>query len=120
MPRGARGAASASADIQAVVFRAHVRVHQRPVRLSELRRARYKDFSLDALTTNGDLKPTATSIANDPPIGRPETVMEKQDVLDKITEAFVRTLASIYHHRIDYPRVDGRGSTVIEINSTHK
>src|SRR5438105_6413071 len=24
------------------------------------------------------------------------------------------------HHRIDYPRVDGRGGAVIEINSRHK
>jgi len=64
------------------------------VAISEMRRARYKDFSLDALTTNGDLKPTATAIANDPPIGRPETVMEKQDVLDKINEAFEEALTS--------------------------
>jgi RNA polymerase sigma-70 factor, ECF subfamily len=64
------------------------------VAISEMRRARYKDFSLDALTTNGDLKPTATALANDTPIERPETVMEKQDVLDKINQAFEEALTS--------------------------
>src|SRR6266849_7693689 len=35
------------------------------VAISEMRRARYKDFSLDALTDSGDLKPSATALAND-------------------------------------------------------
>src|SRR3954471_427892 len=36
------------------------------VAISEMRRARYKDFSLDALTANGDLKPETTAINSTP------------------------------------------------------
>jgi RNA polymerase sigma-70 factor, ECF subfamily len=64
------------------------------VAISEMRRARYKDFSLDALTNDGDLKTTATAIANTTPNERPETVMEKQDVLEKINSAFEEALTT--------------------------
>ncbi len=64
------------------------------VAISEMRRARYKDFSLDALTSDGDLKPSATAIANTSPTERPETVMEKQDVLQKINRAFEEALTT--------------------------
>ncbi len=64
------------------------------VAISEMRRARYKDFSLDALTTDGDLNPSATSLPANSPIERPETVMEKQDVLQKINRAFEEALTS--------------------------
>jgi RNA polymerase sigma-70 factor (ECF subfamily) len=64
------------------------------VAISEMRRARYKDFSLDALTNDGDLKTSATAIANTTPTERPETVMEKQDVLEKINSAFEEALTT--------------------------
>lgn len=64
------------------------------VAISEMRRARYKDFSLDALTMYGDLQPSATAVANGGTPERPETAMEKQDVLQKITRAFEEALTA--------------------------
>ncbi len=62
------------------------------VAISEMRRARYKDFSLDALTDNGDLKPETTTAITSTPIERPESAMEKQDVLQRIDKAFEEAL----------------------------
>jgi RNA polymerase sigma-70 factor, ECF subfamily len=62
------------------------------IAISEMRRARYKDFSLDALSTNGDLKTEATATVNSTPVDRPEAAMEKQDVLQKINRAFDEAL----------------------------
>src|SRR5690349_16883287 len=66
------------------------------IAISEMRRARYKDFSLDALTLNGDLQASASTLAdiNSAPPDRPEAVMEKQDVMQKINEAFSGVLTS--------------------------
>jgi RNA polymerase sigma factor (sigma-70 family) len=63
------------------------------VAISEMRRARYKDFSLDALTDNGDLRPDTTAV-NSVPIERPESAMEKQDVMSKINRAFEEALTT--------------------------
>ncbi len=62
------------------------------VAISEMRRARYKDFSLDALTDSGDIKPDTTNSLTSTPIERPESAMEKQDVLQKINRAFEEAL----------------------------
>jgi RNA polymerase sigma-70 factor (ECF subfamily) len=62
------------------------------VAISEMRRARYKDFSLDALTDDGDLKPETTTAVTSTPIERPESAMEKQDVLQRIDKAFEEAL----------------------------
>src|SRR5450432_3244542 len=64
------------------------------VAISEMRRARYKDFSLDALTDTGDLKPSASMAITSTPIERPESAMEKQDVLQKINAAFEEALTA--------------------------
>ena len=64
------------------------------VAISEMRRARYKDFSLDALTDSGDLKPSASMAITSTPIERPESAMEKQDVLQKINKAFEEALTT--------------------------
>ncbi|MDX1995148.1 MAG: sigma-70 family RNA polymerase sigma factor [bacterium] len=58
--------------------------------ISDLRRARYKDFSLDDLTADGDLSPTTTintanGLSSNPP--NPETAVERADVLAKINAA---------------------------------
>src|SRR5512141_2826438 len=42
------------------------------IAISEMRRARYKDFSLDALTADGDLQARATPSINSMPPDRPE------------------------------------------------
>lgn len=51
--------------------------------ISTLRRARYKNFSLDDLTKNGDfLSADANAVSDAPP--NPERAAERDDVLDKI------------------------------------
>src|SRR4030042_1029596 len=57
------------------------------IAISEMRRARYKDFSLDALTDDGDLHSDAVTAINGTPPDRPETAMEKSDGLKKINRA---------------------------------
>ncbi|HLU10565.1 MAG TPA: sigma-70 family RNA polymerase sigma factor [Oceanobacillus sp.] len=57
------------------------------VAISDLRRARYKDFSLDDLTADGDLLPlSANPVASDKPPG-PERAAEQAEVLAKIQAA---------------------------------
>lgn len=54
------------------------------VAISDLRRARYRDFSLDNLTADGDYLPlTANPVAGEKPPG-PERTAERADVLEKI------------------------------------
>jgi RNA polymerase sigma-70 factor (ECF subfamily) len=57
------------------------------VAISDLRRARYKDFSLDEMTTNGDLLPlTSNPVASSKPPS-PERAAEQAEVLTKIQTA---------------------------------
>ncbi len=57
--------------------------------ISDLRRARYRDFSLDELTAEGELLPHASGTGSvggsEPP--NPERAAERQDVLQKIDRA---------------------------------
>jgi RNA polymerase sigma-70 factor, ECF subfamily len=55
--------------------------------ISDLRRARYKDFSLDELTANGDFLSATASITSEAP-PNPETAAERDDVLGRIETAF--------------------------------
>lgn len=57
--------------------------------ISDLRRARYRDFSLDDLTANGEL-PTPSDSSGLPP--GPETVVEQTDVLAMIEQALREAL----------------------------
>ena len=59
--------------------------------ISDLRRARYKDFSLDELTADGDLLPASTRLAG-PASPTPEKVAERDDVLEKIELALQEAL----------------------------
>ncbi len=59
--------------------------------ISDLRRSRYKDFSLDELTADGDLLPISTRLgASASPT--PEKVAERDDVLEKIETALKEAL----------------------------
>ncbi|MBX3062044.1 MAG: sigma-70 family RNA polymerase sigma factor [Anaerolineae bacterium] len=63
------------------------------VAISEMRRARYKDYSLDELTENGEVPAVANAAPiSSAPIARPEQVIEQEDVLGKVTEAFQNVL----------------------------
>ncbi len=60
--------------------------------ISDLRRARYKDFSLDDLTASGEMLPTTASVATTPPPPGPEAATERSDVMDIINRAFDEAL----------------------------
>lgn len=56
------------------------------VAISDLRRARYKDFSLDNLTAEGELLPQSSNLVGDsPPL--PERAAERAEVLEKIMKS---------------------------------
>ncbi len=57
--------------------------------ISDLRRARYKDFSLDTLTADGEIMPDFAN-ASAPP--GPEKSVEREDVLNKINAALQEAL----------------------------
>ena len=59
--------------------------------ISDLRRARYRDFSLDELTADGDLLPASTRLAG-PASPTPEKVAERDDVLERIELALQEAL----------------------------
>lgn len=62
------------------------------VAISDLRRARYKDFSLDDLTAEGDLLPSASNpVASSKPTA-PERSAEQAEVLAKIQAALDNAL----------------------------
>jgi RNA polymerase sigma-70 factor (ECF subfamily) len=62
------------------------------IAISEMRRARYKDFSLDSIMAEGELGAGATPIADSGPPERPETATERHDVLQVISTAFSEIL----------------------------
>ena len=59
--------------------------------ISDLRRARYRDFSLDELTADGELLPATTRLANNAS-PTPEKVAERDDVMEKIDTALKESL----------------------------
>jgi RNA polymerase sigma-70 factor (ECF subfamily) len=59
--------------------------------ISTLRRARYKNFSLDSLTEDGDFLSSQTNLVSDSP-PTPERAAERDDVMEKIQSAFKEAL----------------------------
>lgn len=60
--------------------------------ISDLRRARYRDFSLDDLTKDGDWLSEDSGSITSAPVPTPEKATERDDVLDKIDAAFKEAL----------------------------
>jgi len=60
--------------------------------ISDLRRARYKDFSLDNLTAEGEMMPSADTPSTSTPVPNPESATERSDVMAKINRAFDEAL----------------------------
>jgi RNA polymerase sigma-70 factor (ECF subfamily) len=60
--------------------------------ISDLRRARYRDFSLDDLTADGDLMPNAANPLLSAPQPGPERSAEREEVLTHIDAALAQAL----------------------------
>jgi RNA polymerase sigma-70 factor (ECF subfamily) len=77
------------------------------VAISELRRARWKDYSLEGLSSDGDVMPAnATSDLTSTPQPQPESYTERQDLLKIVDEAITTVLtdrqrAALTAHAID-------------------
>ncbi len=68
--------------------------------ISDLRRARYRDFSLDDLTADGELLPATLSASNSP-ASRPEEVTERADVLQQIDIALKEALTERQYRALE-------------------
>lgn len=62
------------------------------VAISDLRRARYKDFSLDGLTASDELLPSTTTSVGNTPAPDPEDSAERAEVMAKISAALDEAL----------------------------
>ena len=60
--------------------------------ISDLRRSRYKDFSLEAITADGEIMPDTSPVSSDSEPPNPETAAERADVLAKINGALSEAL----------------------------
>jgi RNA polymerase sigma-70 factor (ECF subfamily) len=77
------------------------------VAISDLRRARYKDYSLDDLTADGDLLPEAsTALMGDMPVG-PERSAERSEVFDRVENALHEALTERQYQALMAVAVNG-------------
>lgn len=78
------------------------------VAISELRRVRYKNYSLDHLTADGETMPGITSLAVTPDEGpQPERYTEQQDILSIISEALDSVLTERQRLALTAVALDG-------------
>jgi RNA polymerase sigma-70 factor (ECF subfamily) len=75
--------------------------------ISDLRRARYKDFSLDDLTADGDLLPGTANNSTNTPLIRPEAATERADVMEKISRAFDEALTERQYKALEAVAIRG-------------
>lgn len=73
--------------------------------ISDLRRARYKDFRLEELTAEGDLLPATMSGGS--PLPTPESVAERADVLAKINHALLEALTERQYQALNAVALQG-------------
>jgi RNA polymerase sigma-70 factor, ECF subfamily len=73
--------------------------------ISTLRRARYKNFSLDDLTKDGDFLAAETSLVSDAP-PNPERAAERDDVMEKINSAMREALTDRQYQALVAVAVD--------------
>lgn len=84
------------------------------VAISELRRTRYKDYSLEHLTVEGEVMPDITSLAISPDKGpNPERYTEQQDVATLINQAIREALTDRQRMALMAYVVDGVPMEVI-------
>lgn len=78
------------------------------VAISELRRARYKDYSLDHLTAEGEIMPATTQMAVAPEGGpAPERYTEQQDLLEQVRYALDNVLTERQRMALTALALDG-------------
>ncbi len=73
--------------------------------ISDLRRARYKDFSLENMTADGELLPNNAEVSNVPP--NPETNVERDDVVGRIGAAMKEALTERQYKAIEAVALQG-------------
>ena len=71
------------------------------VAISDLRRARYRDFSLDDITADGELLPAEASSATSALPPSPEHAAERADVLAKISAALADALTERQYQALE-------------------
>jgi RNA polymerase sigma-70 factor, ECF subfamily len=77
------------------------------VAISDLRRARYKDFSLDNLTADGDFLPASAANVNSSPLPNPEDATERSDVMLKISKALEDVLTERQYQALSAVALQG-------------
>ncbi|RMF82343.1 MAG: sigma-70 family RNA polymerase sigma factor [Chloroflexi bacterium] len=70
------------------------------VAISDLRRARYKDFSLDDMTAEGEMLPVSSNTTTNSTTPNPENAAERQDVMAKIQQALDEALTERQHRAL--------------------
>lgn len=70
------------------------------VAISDLRRARYKDFSLDDLTADGEFFPESAVGVTSAPLPNPEYETERTDVMRQIDSALKEALTERQHRAL--------------------
>lgn len=73
--------------------------------ISDLRRARYKDFSLDDMVADGDLLPGGATNETHPP--NPETSVERSDVMARIDRAISEALTERQYKALVAVAIEG-------------
>ncbi len=71
------------------------------VAISDLRRARYKDFRLDDVTAEDELLPAAANLNNHNPLPNPESAAERSDVMTKIDSALREALTDRQYQALE-------------------
>jgi RNA polymerase sigma-70 factor, ECF subfamily len=71
------------------------------VAISDLRRARYKDYRLDDLTAEDETLPISATLAVHNPLPNPENAAEREDVLNKIDGALKEALTERQYHALE-------------------
>jgi RNA polymerase sigma-70 factor (ECF subfamily) len=71
------------------------------VAISDLRRARYKDFRLDDLTAEDELLPAAANLNNHNLLPNPESAAERSDVMAKIDAALREALTERQYQALE-------------------
>lgn len=78
------------------------------VAISELRRSRYKDYSLEHITIEGETLPDITSLSISPDTGpNPERHTEQVDILEKIDKAIDEVLTERQRTALVAATIDG-------------